>query len=105
NRLGELLAPMGVRYVVVPDKLAPGSADPDDGTPSVLVDVLGRQLDLAPVPLGEGVVVFENRAFAPVRAVLGEGPTLDDDGSVRGVEQLVDAAPALSGPLDDAGPG
>lgn len=105
NRLGSLLAPMGVRYVVVPDRLAPGSADPDDVVPAVLVDVMNRQLDLAPVPVGDGAVVFENRAYAPARALLAEGAVLDDDPALVGPDGLDGATAVLSGPLYASDPG
>ena len=55
DRLGRLLAPMGVRYVVVPSQLAP---DPDGGAeappPPQLTRTLAGQLDLEEVPLVGG---------------------------------------------------
>lgn len=71
-RGGRLLAPFAIRYVVVP------VADGFNGTlddpvlpPAGLVEVLDDQLDLAsPLTSPPNYLVFENSAYAPVRAVL-----------------------------------
>lgn len=68
-RLGRLLAPMGVRYVVVPERLAPAPfADDELPIPADLADTLDGQLDLEPVDVPAGVLVFRNQAFYPMRA-------------------------------------
>ncbi len=71
--LGRLLAPAGVRYIVVVDALAPSMAG--TGTPSVsapppagLVTDLLAQADLRVVPGEFGVQVFANGADMPVTA-------------------------------------
>jgi hypothetical protein len=68
-RLGRLLAPMGVRYVVVPERLAPApfssSAMP---IPRELTATLDAQLDLEPLDVPAGLAVFRNQAFFPPRA-------------------------------------
>ena len=71
--LGRLLAPAGVRYVVVIDALAPSMAGSD--TPSVsappppgLVADLLAQSDLRVVPGEFGVQVFANGEDMPVTA-------------------------------------
>ena len=98
NRLGGLLAPMGVRYVVVPDRLAPGAEDPEGAAAAPLVDLLQRQLDLAPVPLGDGLLLFENAAWAPTRAALPEGTSVPAEGDeVAPAPELAEATPVLPG--------
>lgn len=69
SRLGALLAPYGVRYVVVQERLAPlpyGTirhvVDPG------LRDALDQQFDLARVEVAPGLTVFENVARLPVRS-------------------------------------
>jgi GT2 family glycosyltransferase len=80
-RLGALLAPEGVRYLIVPTAHAPvlsgeqsAVADPP---PVLLLDGLAAQLDLRELPAEGGTLVFENTAWhtgdgAP-NAVLGRG--------------------------------
>ena len=72
NRLGHLLAPMGVRYLVVPTQLSPTSTSVEDQhpVPSSLSDTLAQQLDLQEVPVREGLVVYRNTAWVSSRAVL-----------------------------------
>lgn len=68
NRLGGLLAPMGVRYLVVPERLGPGDEGVPRGSSAALVDLLTRQLDLSLVPTGGGLRLFRNAAWTPVRS-------------------------------------
>ena len=77
NRLGHLLAPMGVRYLVVPTQLSPTSdegtgASGDDAREAAddLSDVLAQQLDLEQVPVRDGLVVYRNAAWVSSRSVL-----------------------------------
>ena len=95
-RLGRLLAPYAVRYVVVVDTLAPSvpglqspvAYDP----PSDLVPALGAQIDLRQIISEQGFEVFEDPAALPLRAVRsGAAPTATVASTVTG------AAPALSG--------
>ena len=69
-RFGRLLAPYAVRYVVVPQSIAPtfagGEVEPID--PAVEA-VLGSQLDLRRIATDPSVVVFENAEWRPIRAV------------------------------------
>ncbi len=72
DRLGSLLAPAGVRYVVVLTSLAPEivgeQSPPTFPVPSDLLPALGRQLDLVPVVSGTGMTVYANAAWIPVHA-------------------------------------
>lgn len=96
SRLGHLLAPMGVRYLVVPSQLAPLS-DPDEHpVPEVLLGTLAQQLDLEEVPVGDGLRVFRNTSWIPTRAVL---PDLDGDRTdftEAVADDLTGARPALT---------
>jgi hypothetical protein len=66
NRLGRLLAPMGVRYVAIPVTNGPGGAS--DAPPSSVVTSLGEQLDLARLHAPAGLILYENTAWVPERA-------------------------------------
>jgi GT2 family glycosyltransferase len=72
ERLGGLLAPAAVRYVVVLTSIAPVIAGEQVPTaypvPADLLPALGRQLDLEPVLSGTGITVFANAAWVPQRA-------------------------------------
>jgi hypothetical protein len=71
TRLGALLAPMGVRYLVVPEANAPIPYQTGPTShPTDLLAVLQGQLDLADVPVTSGVAVFRNTAWGPMRAEL-----------------------------------
>lgn len=107
-RGGRLLAPFGIRYVVVP------VADGFNGTidqrlvpPAGLVTVLDDQLDLSsPLTSPPNYLVFENRAYAPTRAVLT--PTGAEASALAGDEagtrsDLRGAVPFATG-MDDRGP-
>ena len=71
-RGGRLLAPFGIRFVIVP------LADGANGTiesllppPGGLIDVLDDQLDLAaPLTKPPNYIVYENTAYTPTRSVL-----------------------------------
>ncbi len=70
-RLGRLLAPMGVRYVVVPEQLAPAPFTKErSALPEGLAATLDAQLDLEPLDVPAGLTVFRNQAFFPARAMV-----------------------------------
>jgi len=70
--LGRLLATAGIAYVVVVTATAPalaGNQHPiETQPPANLLPALGRQLDLAAVPLAGGADVFENKAWRGIIA-------------------------------------
>ena len=77
-RLGRLLAPMGVRYLVVPQAAAPsfagGVVTPADAD---LIDTLSAQLDFDRIASDPSVIVYQNLAWRPVRAVtVSDNPVL-----------------------------
>jgi GT2 family glycosyltransferase len=99
-RLGALVAPMGVRYVVVPLGPAPDPyARSRTYDPAPILAVLEAQLDLDSVTVNPGVRVYENAAWAPARALLAPGAPLPQDGTA-GVDDLAaleGARPVLDG--------
>ena len=71
--LGRLLAPVGVRYIVVVDALAPSLVGTNPASvsappPAGLTTALVGQEDLQTVPGVQGVQVYENGADIPVTA-------------------------------------
>jgi GT2 family glycosyltransferase len=72
DRMGSLIAPAGVRYVVVLSALAPeisGEQSPSwYPPPPDLLPALGHQLDLQTVLSGTGMTVFANSAWVPQRS-------------------------------------
>ncbi len=68
HRLGQLLGPSAVRYVIVRHRRADGTTAV---TPVGLSEVLRRQLDLRELVLGDDQLqVFENQSWLPSRAQL-----------------------------------
>lgn len=70
-RAGRLLAPLSVRYIVVP--IIDGGQSTRShpiAEPAGLVEALSRQLDLRRQFASPDLVVFENTAWVPVRSVL-----------------------------------
>ena len=71
SRLGRLLAPMAVRYVVLPTQLAGGERrGPQRPPPASLTRALGSQLDLRLLPSDPATVIYENTAWAPSRSLV-----------------------------------
>lgn len=88
-RLGRLLAPMGIRYVVVPERLAPAPfADEDHPVPAGLTATLDAQLDLERLDLPAGLRVYRNQAAAPLRAATGDPSLLPDTGGLAAAVDL-----------------
>jgi hypothetical protein len=71
TRLGHLLAPMAVRYIALPVRLAPGTQrDPASPLPGDLDAALRSQLDLKEVESDPAVRVYENVSWAPARSLV-----------------------------------
>ncbi len=102
-RLGRVLAPMSVQYVVVPQQLTPSGPAGDAAAAAAtdqLVAVLAEQLDMAIVRGTQGLVVYRNTAYLPLRTILpGGGEGVIDETSVAalGGVDLSGAAPVLLG--------
>jgi hypothetical protein len=69
GRLGDLLAPYGVRYVVVQENEDPGSGNPPSPSVARIEDGLSEQLDLASVDAATGLGVFRGANPVPVRSL------------------------------------
>jgi hypothetical protein len=72
-RAGRLLAPLSVRFIVVP--IVDGGLSTRNQpieVPSGLVEALSRQLDLRRQFTSPDLIVFENTAWVPTRSVLTE---------------------------------
>jgi hypothetical protein len=93
TRVGHLLAPMAVRYLVVAERLAPGRVSaPRTPAPPSLTGALAAQVDLELVPSDPSVTVFRNTAWGAGRALAAGGSLRP---SRRGVDRR-DDRPALS---------
>lgn len=73
-RVGRALAPLAVRYIVLPvnDGVSSTVSDPID-VPNGLVDALEDQLDLRRIYSPRDIIVFENTAWIPTRSMLSPG--------------------------------
>ncbi len=89
-RLGRLLGPMGVRYIVVPLHRAPqAEPTPRHEPPPALLTALASQLDLREVDLDDALVVYENTTWMPERAQLS--PAAAEASAEAGFDTLVRA--------------
>lgn len=80
SRLGALLAPMGVRYLVVPLGPAPEPYSQPAYDATALKAVLESQLDLSAVT-SAGVAIYRNNAWGPTRAQLPPGTVVPEAGT------------------------
>jgi GT2 family glycosyltransferase len=89
TRLGHLLAPMAVKYVVVPERLAPGRVSaPSTPIPTVVSRALAAQIDLRLVPSDPSVTVYENTAWGPGRALVRS--EVSERSSPQGIDRSAD---------------
>jgi GT2 family glycosyltransferase len=102
GRFGNLLAPMGVRYVAVTERAAPGGGA--SAPQPALLDALENQLDLSRRRTETGMTLYENEAWAPTRAVVPEGedvPLDSEDPTAAALRaDLSGAEPVGSGPVE-----
>jgi hypothetical protein len=100
TRLGHLLAPMAIRYVVLPLRESPGTGPGRVvPPPSDLLDALGTQVDLRSVATDPAFVVYENAAWAPGRALLPDaavGPSQQSGPRAAQAAELAGATPVLA---------
>ncbi|WP_334142442.1 glycosyltransferase [Rhabdothermincola sp.] len=78
SRLGALLAPMGIRYIVVPQALAPEPYSEPSYDATGVRALFESQLDLSAVTAA-GVVVYQNDVWGPTRALLAAGTEIPGD--------------------------
>ncbi len=102
DRLGRLLAPAGIRYVVVLTSLAPeisGEQSPQSyPVPATLAPALDSQLDLTPVISGTGITVYSNAAWIPQRAQATTARLTAVDDSSPGAPLVPKIKAVLPGP-------
>lgn len=73
SRLGRILGPMGIRYVVVVDRAGPVPFVEDHvEMPRHVVDALQAQLDLVPVDVNPAMATFRVEDPWPLRGAFGE---------------------------------
>jgi len=78
--LGHLLAPMAVRYIVVPLTVAPGGGRPRTPPAPDIPPGLAAQLDLKRIDTDASQLVYENTAWMPGRAALDAKASQAADG-------------------------
>lgn len=97
TRLGRLLAPMGIRYLVVPTRGAPADDVRRHAPPPDLDAALAAQLDLERLQADQFAVVYHNVAAAPLRAALPSGtdPTVNPPlgADLSGAQPILSSAP------------
>jgi hypothetical protein len=104
-RLGRLLAPMAVRYLVLPRQLSAGDRRGDQRPPpAALTGALQSQLDLRLLPSDPAAVVYENTAWGPGRALrpiddAAAGGTASSGADLRGGRAVLSG----TGPVQFAG--
>jgi hypothetical protein len=110
-RLGHLVAPAGVRYVVFVSRAAPKSG-PSGRDERAISDALGRQLDLTLSRVDDDGVVYDNDAFIPVRALVAPNTaTVQVDGkdpmaaAMRSEPDGVTGVSSRAGKTNAIGPG
>lgn len=102
TRLGHLLGPMGVRYVVIPRRIGPRAAGRPLLPPSRdVTGALAEQTDFRQLDATNDVAVFENASWVPIRAVLNEASATEVAQAGKGFEaasenQIGGAKPALT---------
>jgi GT2 family glycosyltransferase len=104
QRGGRLLAPYGIRYIVVP-RYDGGQSTPSDPIepPAGLIDAFGAQLDLRQLFTSPSFEVFENSAAFPATASFtgSLAAATEASGSAELVRSdLSGAAPVLTGTLE-----
>lgn len=110
-RLGHLLAPAGVRYIVFVDRAAPNGG-PTGRDESAISDGLAHQLDLSLSRVDTSGVVYDNDAWIPAHAVVPPGNASEQiDGhdpltaAVRSESDGVVGAATKDGTTSAIGPG
>ena len=97
-RLGRLLAPMGIRYLVVPKQLSISGASTEQlDVPAGLTRALGSQLDLRVLPSDPALDVYENVAWGPARSLLTEAGAAGVRGDAASGADLSGSQPVLTG--------
>jgi hypothetical protein len=99
TNLGHLVAPMAVRYIIVPSRTAPsGAGGRSVPVPHDVLTALGLQVDLRTVQADEAVTVYENSAWTAQRAMRpppavpfsrSDGPQASQDAPLAGARPVL----------------
>ena len=73
RRIGAVLGPLGVRYILVPERVGPTSGRVVPA-PNGVVDTLADQLDLVRLETRDGLALYEVVPWQPVRSVVATTP-------------------------------
>ena len=104
SRVGQLLAPMGIRYVLLVDRPAPEQFSPVEvPLPRGALAGFAEQLDLTRVPVAPGAQLFEVSGVWPLRADISE-LGLPADGQTSAAAQIL-RGPAVPPAVLGRGPG
>lgn len=100
-RVGRILAPLGIRYIVIPvvDRVYSTSSSPLP-VPSGLVESFSAQLDLEKVYSPPSMVIFENSQWIPVTSLLSASAlSASDTGGASALvsSELSGSTPILGG--------
>ena len=93
-RLGHVLAPLGVRYIAVIDRPAPG-AHLVRKLPPGLGSTLAGQLDLSLRQSEQGLTLYENGVWSPTRAVARVAPPTTGDPTAAAIATDLSTAKPL----------
>lgn len=101
SRVGRLLGPLGIRYVVVPvdDGTSPNGVSPPP-VPGGLVEALSAQLDLRLVDSPDKLIIYENTSWLPVRSLLDAtavSASTEASAAVRVARPLGSGSPLFAG--------
>lgn len=104
NRVGRLLAPMGVRYIVAIERVAPAPFS-DDTIPisDGIAQMLNEQLDFERVDIRDGMTVYRNASWAPIVAEVPQG-TASKVSSATAAEVVAGDLSGSLGPFTPDGP-
>lgn len=114
-RVGRLMAPLGIRYIVIPliDRVHSTSAHPMPA-PIGLVESFSGQLDLEKVYSPPSMVIFENSQWIPVASLLSEsasaartagGASALVSVDLSGSTPILEGSTAFKAPTQTIGPG
>jgi GT2 family glycosyltransferase len=97
TRLGHLLAPLAVRYIVIPSQTAPaGTKGSGVPVPEGLISALSQQTDLKVIPVDDALQVYQNAAFSPVRALVSSTEAASITAAAPSASQDVDLSHAAA---------
>ena len=104
GHLGHLLAPMGIKYVVVVNRFAPSSVTSEVLAPDLsFVRSIEEQADLSTLPISVAMTFFTNNAWVPTRAAFPAGVLdLASDDQAALVQTDITAAKAVLNKVEGA---